>query len=64
MESDDAKTRVCAAFDTVRKAVSVQTNAELGPDRVAKEAVAANARLATRGRRISTFPAGPQPQLN
>ena len=33
----------------VRKAVSVQTNIDLGPDVVAKEAVAANARLATLG---------------
>jgi hypothetical protein len=48
-QSDDAKARVCVAFDTVRKAVSVQTNADLGPDPVAKEAVAANARLATLG---------------
>jgi len=48
-QSDDAKARVCAAFDTVRKAVSMQTNADLGPDPVAKEAVAANARLATLG---------------
>jgi hypothetical protein len=48
-QSDDAKARVCAAFDTVRKAVSRQTNADLGPDPVAKEVVAANARLATLG---------------
>jgi hypothetical protein len=47
--SDDAKAHVCAAVDTVRKAVSMQTNADLGPDPVAKEAVAANARLATLG---------------
>ena len=49
LQSDDAKARVCVAFDMVRKAVSVQTNADLGPDPVAKEAVAANARLATLG---------------
>ena len=48
-QSDDAKAGVCVAFDTVRKAVSMQTNADLGPDPVAKEAVAANARLATLG---------------
>ncbi len=48
-QSDDAKASVCVAFDMVRKAVSVQTNADLGPDPVAKEAVAANARLATLG---------------
>jgi hypothetical protein len=47
--SDDAKARVCVAFDTVRKAVSLQTNADVGRDPVAKEAVAANARLATLG---------------
>jgi len=47
--SDDAKAHVCAAFGTVRKAVSLQTNADVGPDPVAKEAVAANARLATLG---------------
>ena len=47
--SDDAKARVCVAFDMVRKAVSLQTNTDLGPDPVAKEAVAANARLATLG---------------
>jgi hypothetical protein len=48
-QSDAAKTRTCAAFDMVRKAVSMQTNIDLGPDPVAKEAVAANARLATLG---------------
>ncbi len=45
----EAKTNVCGAFDMVRNAVSLQTNANLGPDRVAVEAVAANARLATLG---------------
>jgi hypothetical protein len=48
-QSDDAKAGVCAAFDMVRKAVSTQTNIDLGPDPVAREAVAANARLATLG---------------
>ena len=48
-QPDDPKAQVCVAFDTVRKAVSVQTNADLGPDPVAKDAVAANARLATLG---------------
>ena len=46
---DEAKTQVCAAFDMVRQAVFLQTNANLGPERVAVEAVAANARLATLG---------------
>ena len=48
-QPDAAKARACAAFDMVRKAVSVQTNVDLGPDAVAKVAVAANARLATLG---------------
>ena len=47
--SDAAKADVCAAVDTVRKAVSMRTNADLGLDTVAREAVAANARLATLG---------------
>jgi hypothetical protein len=41
----DAAARACAAYNTVRSAVSLQTHAELGPDPVAKQAVAANARL-------------------
>lgn len=45
----DPKARVCAAFDLVRNAVSLQTNANLGDDPVAVQAVAANARLATLG---------------
>ena len=49
LQPDAAKARACAAFDMVRKAVSVQTNINLGPDAVAKVAVAANARLATLG---------------
>ncbi len=46
---DDAKGRLCEAFDVVRDAVAVQTNTDPGPDPVAKQAVAANARLATVG---------------
>ena len=42
----DAATRACAAYNTVRSAVALQTHAGLGPDPVAKQAVAANARLA------------------
>ena len=49
LSADEAKTQVCQAFDMVRTAVSLQTNANLGPDRIAVEAVAANARLATLG---------------
>ena len=45
----DPKTRVCAAFDTVSKAVPLQTNIEMGPDPVARSAVSANARLALFG---------------
>jgi hypothetical protein len=49
LSPDEAKARACAAIDTVRRAVSIQTNLDLGPDAVAREAVAANARLATLG---------------
>jgi len=49
VSAEQAKTEVCGAFDMVRNAVSLQTNANLGKDRVATQAVAANARLATLG---------------
>ena len=45
----DPKTRVCAAFGTVSKAVPLQTHNDLGPDPVAQAAVAANARLSLVG---------------
>jgi hypothetical protein len=45
----DPKSRVCAAFDAVSKAVPLQTNNDLGHDPVAQAAVAANARLALFG---------------
>ena len=48
-QSGGDKAAVCGAFQTVRNAVSLQTNADLGPDPVARTAVAANARLATLG---------------
>ena len=48
-QTAEAKTQVCDAFDMVRNAVSLQTNADLGKDKVATQAVAANARLATLG---------------
>lgn len=48
-QSTDPKTRVCGAFELVRNAVSLQTNANLGDNPVAVQAVAANARLATLG---------------
>ncbi|MBV5243867.1 MULTISPECIES: hypothetical protein [Mycolicibacterium] len=48
-QTTDPKTRVCNAFALVRNAVSLQTNANLGPEPVATQAVAANARLATLG---------------
>ncbi|HEX2283214.1 MAG TPA: hypothetical protein VHI10_00075 [Mycobacterium sp.] len=44
-EAADAKARVRAAYDTVTKAVSLQTHADGGDDPVAVTAVAANARL-------------------
>jgi hypothetical protein len=44
-----AKAQLCAAVDTVSKAVQLQTNGNLGPDPVAQTAVAANARLALLG---------------
>ena len=40
-----AKLHACSAFNTVRSAVALQTHADLGPDPVAVQAVAANARL-------------------
>lgn len=46
-QTDQARTRICDAFSTVNTALAVQTNADLGSDEVAREAVAANARLAT-----------------
>ncbi|MET0898202.1 MAG: hypothetical protein ABWY45_09850 [Mycobacterium sp.] len=48
-QSDAAKAKVCAAFDTVARAVQLQTFANLGPDPVALTAVAGNARLALLG---------------
>ena len=45
----DPKTRVCAAFGTVSKAVPLQTHNDLGPDPVAQAAVAGNARLSLIG---------------
>ena len=45
-EEADAVARVCTAFETVRKAVYLQTHADGGDDPVAVAAVAANARLA------------------
>ena len=45
----ESKQKVCAAFDTVSKAVQLQTHANLGPDPVAQTAVAGNARLSLIG---------------
>src|SRR5262249_47622799 len=42
----DAKGRACAAYTTVRTAVSLQTNIDLGSEPVARQAAAANGRLA------------------
>ncbi|MGB3486124.1 MAG: hypothetical protein WBB07_28375 [Mycobacterium sp.] len=44
-----SKTRVCTAFETVTRAVQLQTNGNLGPEPVAQMAVAANARLSLLG---------------
>lgn len=49
MQPADAKAQICGAFDTVSKAVSLQTHAELGTDQVAQAAVAGNARLSLLG---------------
>jgi hypothetical protein len=48
-QAGDPKMRVCTAFDTVSKAVTLQTHANLGADPVPQAAVAANARLALVG---------------
>lgn len=49
MQPADAKVRVCGAFDTVTKAVSLQTHIDLGQDPVPQAAIAGNARLALFG---------------
>ncbi|MFY9918017.1 MAG: hypothetical protein WAL26_06405 [Mycobacterium sp.] len=45
----ESKQKVCAAFETVSKAVQLQTHADLGPDPAAQTAVASNARLSLIG---------------
>jgi hypothetical protein len=45
-QAADAKNRACAAYNTVRTSVSLQTHTDLGQDPVAVQAVAAGARLA------------------
>lgn len=45
-EVADAKSRACEAYVKVRTAVALQTQAEVGTDPIAAQAVAANARLA------------------
>jgi len=47
--SAESKQKVCAAFDTVSRAVQLQTHADLGPDPIAQQAVAGNARLSLIG---------------
>jgi hypothetical protein len=47
--SPESKQKVCAAFDTVSRAVQLQTHADLGPDPIAQEAVAGTARLSLIG---------------
>jgi hypothetical protein len=48
-EGGDPKASVCGAFNTVSKAIPLQTHNDLGPDPVAQAAVAGNARLALFG---------------
>lgn len=45
-QTAEAKTRACSAYETVHKAVVLQTHADLGPEPVAVAAVAAGSRLA------------------
>jgi hypothetical protein len=45
----ESKQKVCAAFDTVSRAVQLQTHADLGVDPTSQTAVAANARLSLIG---------------
>lgn len=57
---------VCGAFVVVRKSVSDQTKADLGPDPAARAAVAANARLAALGGGLyllSRVDGGTRPEL-
>lgn len=49
VQAGDSKVRVCTAFDTVSRAVSSQTNTNLGAEPIAQAAVAGNARLALVG---------------
>ena len=65
-QAGDPKMRVCTAFDTVSKAVPLQTHADLGTDPVAQEAVAGNARLALVGGGqylLSTLDSATPPEL-
>jgi hypothetical protein len=65
-QAGDPKMRVCTAFDTVSKAVSLRTHADLGTDPVALEAVAGNARLALVGGAqylLSTLDSATPPEL-
>jgi len=45
----ESNQKVCTAFETVARAVQLQTHADLGPDPIAQEAVASNARLSLIG---------------
>ncbi|AGB24965.1 hypothetical protein Mycsm_04741 [Mycobacterium sp. JS623] len=45
-QTAEAKGRACSAYSTVRTGISLQTHADVGADPIAKQAVAANARLA------------------
>jgi hypothetical protein len=57
---------VCSAFQTVAKAVGLQTNTDLGAEPVAQQAVAGNARLALVGGGaylLNSIPATTPPEL-
>jgi hypothetical protein len=57
---------VCSAFQTVAKAVGLQTNTDLGAEPVAQQAVAGNARLALVGGGaylLNSIPATTSPEL-
>lgn len=45
-ETSESRADVCAAFNTVRSAVALQTHADIGREPAAVQAIAANARLA------------------
>lgn len=62
----DPKATACGAFVLVSKGVAIQSRKDLGPDPAAREAVAANARLAMAGGAAylrDTVPSNTPPEL-